>query len=78
MMLKEQEPPQPPHTTLKDPRVNLRLGTGGFQAKVDTAPKVPPPAPSTMPFLPLLLTQALLGDEKAKAERLRLLGNVPS
>ena len=50
MVLTEQEPPQPPPTTQKDPRVNLRLGIGGLQAKVDyradTAPKVPQPASS--------------------------------
>ena len=42
----EQEPPQSPRTALKDPRVNLRFGTGSLQVIVDhtadTAPKVPP------------------------------------
>ena len=55
----EQEPPRPPCTARKDLSVNLRLGTGGLQVKVDyaadTAPKVPPPAPSTIPSLPPLL-----------------------
>ena len=83
MVLTEQEPPQPPRTALKDSRVNFRLGIGGLQAKVDyradPAPKVSPPAPPTVPSLPLLLMQrALLGDEEAKAECLRFLGNVPS
>ena len=31
----EHEPPQSPRTALKDSTVNLRLGTGGLQAKVD-------------------------------------------
>ena len=81
-VLTEQEPPRLPYTALKDSGVNFRLGTGGLQAKVDyrpdPAPKVPPPAPFTVPSLPPLLTQALLGDEESKAECLHLLGNVPS
>ena len=60
-VLTEQEPAIPPCTTLKDSRVNFRLGTGGLQMKVDyradPAFKVQPPAPSTIPFLPPLLAQ---------------------
>ena len=82
-VLMEQEPAISPRIAVKDSRVNFRLGTGGLQAKVDyradPAPKVPPPAPSTIPSLsPLLAQRALLEDEEAKAECLRLLGNVPS
>ena len=71
-----------PTTSLKDSRVNFRLGTG-LQAKVDyradPAPKIPPPTPPTVTSLSLLITQhALLGDEEAKTECLRLLGNVHS
>ena len=58
--LTEQEPAMHPNTTLKDSRVNFRLGTGRLHAKVDyradSAPKVPPPAPTTVPSLPPLLT----------------------
>ena len=78
----EQEPPRPPHTSLKDSRVNFRLGAGCLEAKVDyradIVPKIPPPAPPTVPsLLPLLTQQPLLGDEEATAKCLRLLGNVP-
>ena len=46
---------------------------------MDTAPKIPPPAPTTAPSLPQLLTQrALLGDEEARAKCLGLLGSVAS
>ena len=76
--MSEQEPPR---TALN--RVNFRLGTGGLQAKVDysadTAPKIHPPAQTTTPSSPPSLTQrALLGDEEARAECLRLLGSVAS
>ena len=57
----EQESLRSPRTALKDPRVNLRLGTGGLQAivdhRADAAPKGPPPAPSTIPSLSPLPTQ---------------------
>ena len=58
------------------------MGTSGLQAKVDyradLAPKALPPVPLTVTSLLPLLTRALLGDEEAKAECLRLLSNVPS
>ena len=83
MELSEQEPTQPLRTALKDSRVNFRLGMGGLQVKVDygtdTAPKIPPPAPTATPSLPPSLTQrALMGEEEARAECLRLLGSVTS
>ena len=69
----EQEPPRPPCTTLKDSRPTK------VDYSADPRPKIPPPAPPTVSSLPPLVTQrALLGDEEAKAECLRLLGNVPS
>ena len=47
--------------------------------RVDTAPKIPPPAPTAFPSLSPSLTQrALLGYEEARAQCLQLLGSVAS
>ena len=75
--------PMLPHTsaTLKDSRVNFRLGTGGLQAKanyrVDSCSMAQPPAhPANNALLVLLVQLALLSYEESKAECLRLTGAV--